>query len=68
MKTKYDWSNVPDWVNWIAGDSDGEVFGFKEMPTSFDEFMWYGKNSIFLKDLKICEHWKNSLEKRPNEI
>ena len=32
MKTKYDWRNIPDWVNFIAIDRDGKKRGFEDKP------------------------------------
>lgn len=39
MITKQDWENVPDWANWVAVDSDGEVYAFENKPT-IDEGVW----------------------------
>jgi hypothetical protein len=68
MKSKYDWINVPNWVNWIATDSDGEVCGFEEMPISYDDYMWYGRKHIYLSFVRPVDNWKESLEKRPSYI
>ena len=29
MKTKYDWSDVPTWVKFIATDSTGNTYGYE---------------------------------------
>lgn len=31
--TKYDWSNVPDWINWVGTDALGRVLGFANKPS-----------------------------------
>lgn len=77
--SKYDWSNVPKEVKWIATDADGMVCGFSEKPikkvNSLYEF-WAGDeydaglnvvNGV--SDFVESYHgnWQDSLEKRPNE-
>ena len=66
--SKYDWSNVPEWVNWIFTCPDGEVWGADNKPCDREGFhgdlndkwdlLWVTKN---------VEDWQESLEERPNE-
>lgn len=65
MKTKYDWSVVPSWVNWIAMDSTFEIFGFEDVPIAFDDYSWC--SNVFVElDLHTPNcNWKDSLEERP---
>lgn len=71
---KYDWSNVPKNVNWIATDGDQNSWGFvtKEPFIGGEDFdQWVG-----LGWAAECKHigfrvfkgdWRESLEERPNE-
>lgn len=68
MKTKYDWSNVPKEVKWIATDSDR----FKCYFTLKPEFMpmWWEKKDDYYKCIppeknEFKGDWKDSLEERP---
>lgn len=69
MKTKYDWSNVPKEVKWIAKDKDGEVWGYVEKPIIGEKGIWHVKNKyhgyFFIFDSFIVESWQDSLEERP---
>ena len=68
--SKYDWMNVPSWVNWIATDSSGSVFGYDVEP----EYKEWGK-FIHCTDFLYFPHknwiepfkgdWRDSLEERP---
>ena len=62
--SKYDWSNIPPEVNWIATDSDGDVFGYLEKP-EIGVYMWFGSKSELLDLKPFPTHWKESLEERP---
>lgn len=70
MKTKYDWSNVPKDIQWIATDGDGWAWGWYGEPKigRFDE--WYCYKSLHGWHLKPANnpftgHWTESLEERP---
>lgn len=72
MNTKYDWSNVPEEVEWISTDKDFWAFGWTEKPTS-GATGWNSPSGLGLSDdfslspienkLDCC--WKDSLEERP---
>lgn len=71
---KYDWSNVPKEVKWIALDKDDEfAYGFKVKP--FIEYdMWTVKDieenvvdGVTNLCLRFQGNWQDSLEGRPNE-
>lgn len=66
-KTKYDWSEIPDWAQHVAIDSKGDQFAFEEEPKLHYGGFWakYGGRSCFLENVGFCENWKDSLEKRP---
>ena len=68
--SKYDWTNVPKEVNWIATDSSGSVFGYEVEP----EYKEWGK-FMHCTDFLYFPHknwiepfngdWRDSLEERP---
>ena len=61
--SKYDWSNVPKEVNWIATDSDGYAYGYIDKPYNGGQY-WYALKPIYIK--QKCEgNWQDSLEERP---
>ncbi|UQS93196.1 hypothetical protein Brutus_00053 [Acinetobacter phage Brutus] len=69
--SKYDWSKVPDEVNWIATDGDGVVNGFKIKPIINEKCrMWFESEDCtgyyFQIEIKLMKNsdWKNSLEER----
>lgn len=68
MIKKYDWSRVPTEVEWIAMDSNFDIYGFDNKPI-VDGDSWV--DSVFpycyyLNNLNIpdCD-WLDSLERRP---
>ena len=72
MKTKYDWSNVPSEVLWIATEKDGSAFGHKSKPVCFDlnfRCGWvsakYDYFYIRESDNTFKGNWQDSLEERP---
>jgi len=72
MGGKYDWSNVPHWVNWISTNESGFAFGSEGKPRSgyLHTGFWYGggKDTFLLwpRENKFNEsNWRESLEERP---
>lgn len=74
MKIKYDWSDVPKSVNWIATDSDGVICGYSKEPRiPKNGKIWLCNNeypdswicNIYPFQYGFCENWKDSLEERP---
>ena len=53
---------VPEWVNWIAVDYDGEVWAFAKKPRCMDSW-WSGKSgrSIALYLGSAPKNWKDEL-------
>lgn len=68
MKTKYDWSGVPSWVNWIFVDQDGDMFGCDNKPCTRDGFNGHPIDNEweYLGEFSSID-WQDSLEERPNE-
>ena len=69
MKTKYDWSNVPTWVKFIATDSNGIAYGYegRVKPYIILDGMFVGGNYVSLNTVVSFDDWRDSLEERPNE-
>ncbi|EOV6191571.1 hypothetical protein ACN94T_002606 [Acinetobacter baumannii] len=74
-KTLYDWTRVPDWVQWIATGSEGFGFGYEHKPKAgwMHRGFWYdGGKDIFLiwpdENPYKGEQWRESLEERPKVI
>lgn len=69
--SKYDWSNVPKEVKWIATDSDGYAWHWHTKP-EIDDNEWitgksYVGDFISVDDNPFKGNWQDSLEERPNE-
>ena len=65
--SKYDWTNVPEWVNWIFTDQDGDVFGCDNKPCNADGFHgspWLDRWELLDEEVDNC-NWQDSLEERP---
>ena len=69
--SKYDWSNVPTEVNWIATDANGRKYGYIDDPEIM-EFAncWHSFETSFPLgymgfDTNGCAVWQDSLEERP---
>lgn len=77
-KQKYDWSNVPDVVNWLATDKDGEcAWGFLEEPViELEDGEWrpvapYTEIYINGSNGTVAAYkgdWQESLEQRKFKI
>ena len=68
--SKYDWSNVPEEVQWIATDSNGAVFGYDAKPEEkdFGKFMHTSDFLYFPRSGWMAAYqgnWRESLEERP---
>lgn len=60
---KYDWSNVPSHIMWIAKDADGYAFGYMNKPYN-GGWCWYAQNPEYIKQT-FKGNWQDSLEERP---
>lgn len=72
MATKYDWSEQPETVQWIATDEDGFAMPYQEMPYIHELFPkeWFGEVSLdgvcfFPQENPYKGDWRDSLEQRP---
>lgn len=64
--SRYNWSQVPSWVNWIATDEDGEVWGYSDEPKLGCFSYFYKENGlkIFVGYNASGNDWQDSLEER----
>lgn len=67
MKTKYDWSEVPKQVNWIARDDDGWVCYFSKKPRLIRGQWLDNTEQGYLNTYSTnnFKGWQDSLEERP---
>ena len=70
MKTRYNWRNIPDWVSYVAIDSNGDKFGYDVAPELHSSDCWTNNigQSCLLENIGPCENWKDSLEERPKTL
>ena len=64
IDTTPDWSNAPDWANWLAMDSEGEWHWYENKPEK--EFVFWlptGGRFAFIKT--DTDNWESSLQQRP---
>jgi len=69
---KPEWKDAPEWANWLAMDQDNWWYWYEFKPGRTVD-CWYIKKSIEKFDIVIYTpninmNWKNSLEKRPEEL
>lgn len=71
IPSKYDWSNVPNWVKWIATDADGNAWMYTKKPGigGEDSDQWVGEEEVVHHHgfRKFLGNWEDSLEQRPGE-
>lgn len=67
MKTKYDWSNAPKEVKWIAIDDLGFQSGFTDEPKMELKYGFWdnGLPSYRMGYSEFKGNWQDSLEERP---
>lgn len=73
--TLYNWNepSIPDWVEWIAIDGDGEVFGYEVMPEQKKIYWLFSHCEYEHLDTNIVQDggdtfWKDTLEQRPEKL
>lgn len=65
------WEKLPDWVEWVARDKNGDVWCYENEPTSFEDMHC----SLILPNRRIDDFpgivqigtvdWRDSLQRRP---
>ena len=66
--SKYDWTDVPKEVEWIATDADGALCGYSVKPQRFSLGWNTHRNGNFVAHSFIPPFkgdWRDSLEERP---
>ena len=68
--SKYDWSNVPKEIKWLAADADSVINGFYTKPIVDDWCeMWLAFDFEYVNigggGVDRFADWQNSLEERP---
>jgi hypothetical protein len=65
------WDRLPDWVEWVARDRDGEVCAYDEEPYCYvNDWMFEGSHCTRIDDfpgivqIGTCD-WKDSKQRRP---
>lgn len=53
MNTKYDWSNVPKEVKWVATDADGVKCCYSKNHTEIKELYGYAMKNILIHGFAI---------------
>ncbi|MFW2105439.1 hypothetical protein [Acinetobacter guillouiae] len=65
--TKYDWSNVPKEVKWIATDPGDLEIWFKDEPYLESLLGWVGDEYSMNSPSNYKGNWQDSLEERPSK-
>lgn len=70
-KPSIDWSHVHPDYNWLARDSDGEVWIYSDLPTREGDFWWASGGEVTRgKGFGSCTpgtcDWRDSLVQRPS--
>lgn len=66
MKNKYNWSDIPAHLIWMATDLNGFKHGYSEEPICKDHLdFWDGDDCTQLGFSEFKGDWKDSLEERP---
>jgi hypothetical protein len=70
--TKYNWKEVPEYINWIARDKNGNVWGYQTEPRIVPDVAVWSVRGDAECDILGCftsrgilDDWTESLEERP---
>jgi len=60
------WSQVPDWVNFIAQDKNGAWWGFEVEPLTASDFWYENEVGRYVSILRAAENaqWRETLSRR----
>lgn len=64
IDTTPDWSNAPDWANWLAKDADGTWYFYENRPNRLID-VWEIPGKFQGISLAPSAGWENSLQQRP---
>ena len=66
------WESLADWINWVARDSNGEIWGYNKKPT-LENLQWRPTGELCFSNLSgvkiepgTCD-WSDSLQQRPQK-
>ena len=62
---KPDWKDAPEWANWLAIDSNGMWYWYKDKPDLVDNDTWIASTGTFLAVYSDLPDPRDSLESRP---
>ena len=63
-KFKIDWSEAPDWANYVAMDHDGDWYWYENSPV-VKNFAWYcGEGGGKCERAGKTTEWEHSLQER----
>jgi hypothetical protein len=66
LSGKPEWSDAPEWANWLAQDEDGEWWWFEGEPKlDSDCFYCHSKREDQASIGRVLGDWRNTLERRP---
>jgi hypothetical protein len=57
-----DWSQAPEWANYVAMDKNGDWYWHQEKPQMLKDRFGYSNNQQFYKSTM---RWRDSLQQRP---
>jgi len=65
------WDRLPDWVEWVARDADGEIYAWQDEPIG-NSFFWHTNSSEYRRiddfpgivQIGTCD-WRDSKQRRP---
>lgn len=60
---KPDWSDAPEWANYLVQDHEGDFIWFESKPDT-DLGVW-SADGRSLEVRKVCTDWEDTLEVRP---
>lgn len=67
--TTINWSNAPEWANWLAMDKNGLWVWFSDEPECYVKSWFHSEDSGIHQHYEDCQlvasDWTKSLQKRP---
>ena len=61
---KPEWSEAPEWAQYLAQDADGEWYWFELQPSKESEY-WFLASCVGQSQRVFAEPWTRTLEPRP---
>lgn len=67
LQNKPSWKDAPEWAGWMAQDSYGGWWFYRNEPTLTSQ-VWSGVDRYFSKSGGVIGDWRDTLEMRPEEF